>query len=399
MKLSYKHTKICCYLAYFTQASVITFLPLLFMIFHTKYGLPYAQLGLLVTVNFAVQMTVDLTAFRMVDQIGYRKSLLLACSLCFIGFTMISVLPNLMSNTFAALCIAVITYSAGGALIDIVANPLLNALPIVNPERKAMELSMLHAVFCWSQVILIVGTTLLLRVLGSTLWWIPPLVLALVPLVNFGLLLAVPVPAAVSKEERITLRGLFSSKLFIMMCVGMACAGGIELVMAQWASSFAESALHLRKTTGDLVGPCLFALMMGVGRTIYGVWGDRINLIDAMILGGFGAVACYLVVGFSYNPIVDIVGCAMTGLCVSFMWPGIMSVCAADLPTGGAGMFAVLAVFGDSGGSLGPVIAGWIADRNGGNLHTGLLFGLVYCAIVLVFLFHYKLRYAGKKTA
>ena len=62
-------------------------------------------------------------------------------------------------------------------------------------------------------------------------------------------------------------------------------------------------------------------------------------------------------------------------------------------------MFAVLAVFGDSGGSLGPVIAGWIADRNGGNLHTGLLFGLVYCAIVLVFLFHYKLRYAGKKPA
>lgn len=342
-------------------------------------------------------MTVDVTAFRMVDNIGYRKSLLLACALCFTGFAMISVLPNLMSNTFVALCIAVAIYSTGGALNDIVTNPLLNALPIVNQDRKAMELSMLHAVFCWSQVILIIGTTLLIRALGNDLWWIPPLILALVPFTNFILLLGVPIPAAVPKEERITLKGLFSSKLFIMMCVGMACAGGIELVMSQWASSFAESALCLTKTTGDLVGPCMFALMMGIGRTIYGIWGNKFNLINGMILGGFGAVACYLIVGLSYNPILDIIGCAMTGLCVSFMWPGIMSVCSADLPTGGAGMFAVLAVFGDSGGSLGPVISGWITDRSNGNLHTGLLFGLVYCVIVLVFLFSYKLHYEKNK--
>lgn len=306
---------------------------------------------------------------------------------------MISVLPNLLSNPFVGLCIAVVIYASGGALIDIVVNPMLDALPIVNQEKRAKELSMLHAVFCWSQVILIVGTTFLIKAFGASLWWIVPLMVAVVPLFNFLLLLRVPVPPVVPKEKRVTLKGLFSSKLFIIMCIGMMCAGAIELIMAQWASTFAESALNLSKVAGDLVGPCMFALMMGIGRTIYGIWGEKIDLIKAMILGGFGSLICYLLVSFSYNPIIDIMGCAMTGFFVSFMWPGIMSVCADHIPTGGAAMFAVLAVFGDSGGSIGPAISGYIADQNGGDLHRGMLFGLVYCAIVLVFLFYYKARY------
>lgn len=393
MKFTYKHTKLACYIAYFCQATVITFLPLLFVVFQNKFSLPYSKLGLLITINFCVQMATDLTAFRLVDRIGYRYSLMLAGSLCTIGFGMVSLLTNVLSNQFIGLCIAVVMYSCGGALIDIVANPLLNALPIVDSSKRAKEMSLLHAVFCWSQVILIIGTTVLLRVFGTDLWWIVPLIVAIVPFCLFLLMLKVPVPPTVAKEERATLKGLFSNKLFILMCVGMMCAGAIELIMAQWASSFAENSLHLTKTMGDLVGPCLFAVMMGLGRTLYGVYGDKMDLIKSMIVGGFGALACYIMVCLSYNPVVNIIGCAMTGFFVSFMWPGIMAVCANDIPAGGAAMFAILAVFGDSGGSIGPEIAGIIADSNGGNLHPGLLFGTVYCVVVLIFLFYYKFRY------
>ena len=395
MKLSYQHTKLTCYLGYFSQASVITFLPLLFTIFQARFELPYAQLGLLVTINFLTQMTVDVTAFRLVDRIGYRASLLLACALTFIGFSMVSLLPNIMPP-YLGLCIAVIIYASGGALFDITVNPVLSALPIVDPKRRATELSMLHAVFCWSQVILIIGTTLMIRVLGVDLWWVIPLMVASVSLINGMLLLKVPMPDVVPKEQRMTLKKLFSGKLFVLMCVGMMCAGAIELIMAQWASTFAESALHLDKTAGDLVGPCMCALFMGLGRTIYGIWGEKLDLINSMILGGIGSFICYLLVAFSYDPIVNIVGCAMTGLCVSFMWPGIMAVCADHIPTGGAAMFAILAVFGDSGGSIGPAIAGFVADKSGGDLHKGLVLGLVYSVIVLVFLFYYKAAYQKK---
>lgn len=340
-------------------------------------------------------MTVDITAFRLVNRIGYRASMILSAGLCMVGFSMISLLPHIMPP-YAGLCIAVVIYASGGALTDIVVNPLLSALPIVDPKKRSAELSLLHSVFCWSQVVLIIGTTLLVRVLGERLWWIIPLLLAAVPLINFLLFLRVPVPAVTEEEERTTARGLFSNKLFLLMCVGMMCAGAIELIMGQWASTFAENALHLNKTAGDLIGPCMLALTMGIGRTVYGFWGDRMDLIHAMILGGLGSLACYLLVSFSYNPVVDIIGCALVGFCVSFMWPGIMSVCADHIPSGGAAMFALLAVFGDSGGSIGPAIAGAITDACGGDLHKGLLLGILYSVIILVFLFHYKRTYQKK---
>ena len=66
-------------------------------------------------------------------------------------------------------------------------------------------------------------------------------------------------------------------------------------------------------------------------------------------------VACYLVTVFSPWPIFSLLGCALTGLSVSLMWPGVFSLSSRTFPRGGTAMFGMLAIFGDLGGSLGAV--------------------------------------------
>ena len=55
----------------------------------------------------------------------------------------------------------------------------------------------------------------------------------------------------------------------------MVCAGASEISMAQWASAYVESALGLPKSVGDIMGPCLFAVAMGISRLFYGKYGEK----------------------------------------------------------------------------------------------------------------------------
>ena len=58
----------------------------------------------------------------------------------------------------------------------------------------------------------------------------------------------------------------------------MVCSGASELAMAQWASAYAESALGFSKAVGDIAGPCMFAVTMGISRVLFGKAGDKMNL-------------------------------------------------------------------------------------------------------------------------
>ena len=58
--ISYRGTVYACYVGYITQAVVNNFLPLLFVTLQTSYSLSLPQITLLVTINFAVQLLVDL---------------------------------------------------------------------------------------------------------------------------------------------------------------------------------------------------------------------------------------------------------------------------------------------------------------------------------------------------
>ena len=72
MKLTYKHTKYAAYTGYITQAIVNNLPALLFAMFNTKFGIPLEKIGLLVSINFGVQILVDFLSVKFIDRIGYR---------------------------------------------------------------------------------------------------------------------------------------------------------------------------------------------------------------------------------------------------------------------------------------------------------------------------------------
>jgi len=381
--MTFEHTRRACYVGYVTQAIVNNLAPLLFIVFQTRYDVSYEGLGRLVLLNFGTQLVTDIVAVKLVDRTGYRTPLVLAHVLSVVGFVLLAVLPGLVPP-YLGLSLAVVVYAIGGGLLEVVVSPVVDALP--TPKAgKAAAMSLLHSFYCWGQVATVLGTTLLLAWIGHAAWKLVPLAWTAVPLVNLVALCRVPMPPTVPDEHRMAVGTLFTSSTFVTTMVLMFCAGAAELTMSQWSSLFAEQGLGLPKVWGDLAGPCLFAVLMGAGRFAYGLWGERINLVPALIACGVLSTACYLAAALATSPASSLVGCALCGLAVSLLWPGAFSLAAARFPLGGAAMFGILAVFGDAGASAGPWLAGAVADAVSGSsaaggsaLRAGILVGTLF---------------------
>lgn len=359
--MTFSTTRRACYAGYITQAIVNNLAPLLFIVFQTSYAVSIERLGRLVLLNFATQLLTDIVAVKYVDRWGYRRSLVAAHIFAVIGLITLAVAPPLMPSPYVGLCLGVILCAIGGGLLEVMVSPVVEHLP--SPQtHKAAAMALLHSFYCWGQVAVVAGTTLILARIGHQAWQALPLVWAILPAVNLLVFLKVPMPPLVAEHERSKLRELFSSKAFLAMLVLMFAAGSVELVMVQWSSLFAERGLGVSKVTGDLLGPCLFAALMGIGRIAYGLGGHKIALPPALAICGVACTGCYLTVAFAMHPLISLLACAFTGLAASLLWPGTFSLSAARFPLGGAAMFGVLAVFGDLGGAIGPWLTGVIAD-------------------------------------
>jgi fucose permease len=397
--MTFDHTRRACYTGYATQAIVNNLAPLLFIVFQTRYNIPYEMLGRLVLVNFATQLITDVVALNVVDRTGYRVPLVLAHVWCVMGMISLAVLPTVTSTPYLGMCIAIVMYAIGGGLLEVLLSPVVEALPSPD-EGKAAAMSLLHSFYCWGQVAVVLGTTLVLAQVGHAAWQVLPLIWALVPLANLFIFARVPLPSSVSETHRTTLATLITLPSFVAALVLMLCAGAAELTMSQWSSLFAEQGLGLPKVWGDIAGPCLFAIFMGIGRITYGLWGEKIPLVPAMVGCGILATVCYLLAALARGPFVSLAGCAICGLAVSLLWPGTFSLAARRFPLGGAAMFGILAVFGDAGAATGPWLAGAVADATStvagtmegsaalwgtvGGLRAGILVGTIFPLIVVV---------------
>ncbi|MDL2236697.1 MFS transporter [Christensenellaceae bacterium OttesenSCG-928-K19] len=356
---TYKNTVHACYLGYITSAIIVNLAPLFFVIFQTDFNVSFEMLGRLVLVGFGTQLLTDMFMIKFADRIGHRRAVLIAHVFCVTGFVMLSVLPNTMGNAYAGILIATVIYSIGGGMIEVLISPIVDAIP---GDAKAAAMSLLHSFYSWGQVLVVLVTTLVLYLIGLSLWFVLPIAWAAIPLYNFFLFRKVPLAPTVEEHERIPLKKLMLAKIFILAMLMMICAGAAEQAMSQWASLFAEKGLQVPKVVGDLLGPCLFAVFMGIGRTVYGIKGNKINLAGALIGSSVLCVACYLMATLFHNPFISLIGCALCGLSVSLMWPGMLSFTSASYPKGGTAMFGVLAMCGDIGCSLGPWITGIVSD-------------------------------------
>lgn len=396
----YERTKWACYTGFVVQAIINNLAPLLFIVFNTQLQIPIAKLGLLITINFGVQLVTDLAVMRFADRIGYRPAMVTANFLAALGLVLLGVLPHVMSDTFLALAIGIATYAVGGGLLEVLVSPIIEHLP-TPAHKKATGMALLHSFYCWGQLGVVIITTFTLAAVGFAHWTWLPLLWALVPLGNMWAFLKVPLPQTIPEERRTPIRRLMSAPFFLGALVLMMTGGAAELTMAQWSSFFAEAGMGVPKELGDLLGPGMFALFMGTGRSLYAIFGTRFDLPRTLTFSALGAAACYVLTAVAANPLWSLLGCALTGLMISLLWPGTYSLTAAKFPLGGAAMFAILAVAGDLGAATGPggagalasiahsnfaPIANWLPPDGGSGLRTALLLfaivPLVYAAAV-----------------
>ncbi len=356
---TYRNTTYSCYRGYITQAIINNLAPLLFIIFQTNYHISYAKLGQLVLVNFATQLLTDLWASRYADRYGYRKCMVAAHALCCIGLIGLGILPFVMPSPYTGLVIAVMLYAIGGGLLEVIVSPIIEALP---SDNKEASMSLLHSFYCWGQMLVVLVSTCLLWLIGRDLWFLLPILWSLFPLYNLFQFLHVPLLPLVHEGNGLRLKELFSFPMFYLALLLMICAGASELTMSQWSSIFAEKGLQIPKLYGDLLGPGLFALLMAIGRTIYGYLGDRLPLKLCLFGSSILCIISYLVTVFSPYPLISLLACSLCGFSVALMWPGTFSLTSAAFPNGGTLMFGILAVCGDLGCSFGPWLAGKISD-------------------------------------
>lgn len=359
--LTYKHTTLACYIGYITQAIGINFTPILFTIFKDEFSLSYLELGSLVVINFVTQILTDIFSAKYVDRLGFRRTSIPCQLLCFLGLMLLCLLPSVMADSFIALAIATVVYAVGGGMVEVIISPIINSIP---SDDSTGAMSLLHSFYCWGQLGVVLITTLAIKLFGNNVWRPLALILSLIPLINMFLFIKVPLPET-EKETRTPIRTLISHKAFLTALLLMVSAGAAEQVIAQWSSLFAQTGLGVDKTLGDILGPSLFAVFMIIGRTYFGVMGEKLDLRKSLLYSSILCIFCYIVTALSPSPFLSLAGCAVTGLSVSLMWPGMLSLASAKFPHGGATMFGVLAIFGDLGCSVGPMLTGFISDYAG----------------------------------
>lgn len=381
MANKYKKTLTACYLGFITQAIAANFAPLLFLKFHNDYDISLKKIALISVTFFLTQLIVDLLCSRFADRIGYRKCVIASELFSAAGLIGLAFLPELLPDPFIGIIICVMVYATGSGLIEVLCSPIVEACPF---DHKEAVMSLLHSFYCWGSVGVILLSTLFFAIFGIDTWkWLVCL-WAVVPLFNVYNFAKCPIENLTEDGKGMKTRSLLKIPLFWLSIILMVCAGASELSMSQWASAYAESALGLPKAVGDLIGPCMFAVTMGISRSVYGKYGSKISLIKFMMCSGALCLLCYIAASVSNEPIIGLIGCIMCGFSVGIMWPGTISICSENIPAGGTGMFALLAMAGDLGGSFGPGLVGNIAQRSNDNLQKGMFAGCIFPLVLII---------------
>lgn len=358
MKLKIKRLKYACYTTNLSMAVVANLSPLLFLTFRSLYNISYSALGTLVLVNFVTQLTVDLLFSFFSHKMNISKLVKLTPVVTAAGLFIYALYPFLFpKSVYIGLIIGTVIFAASGGMAEVLISPVIAALPSENPDR---DMSRLHSVYAWGVVGVVAVSTLFLFLFGKEHWqWLACIWLVL-PILSCLLFAGTGIPEMASPGKSSKVLKLIFSKNFILYFACIFLGGASENIMSQWSSSYLEQAFHLPKLWVDLFGVAMFAVALGLGRTLYAKYGKRLNVI--LFAGSLTAFFCYLAAALSNLPIIGLIACAVTGFAVSMLWPGSLTLASNRFPAGGLAVFALMAAGGDLGGSIGPQMVGIITD-------------------------------------
>ena len=358
MSSRFKRVKFACYASNVTMSIVGNLSPLLFLTFHTLYGISYTALGSLVLINFVTQLLIDIVFSIFSHKFNIPAAVKTAPILGIIGLVIYAVCPLLFpGNAYLGIILGTVIFSAASGFNEVLISPVIAAIPSENPDH---EMSKLHSVYAWGVVAVIAVSTLFLLIFGSENWQYLALLLALVPLVATILFFGAEFPTMEKPERLSGAFDFFMSKGLWICVLGIFLGGAAECTMAQWCSGYIERALGIPKVWGDLFGVALFSVMLGLGRTLYAKYGKNISKV--LFFSAIGSTLCYLTAAISEIAVIGLIACAMTGLCTAMMWPGSLIAVSERFPHGGVVMFALMAAGGDMGASVGPQLVGVITD-------------------------------------
>lgn len=378
---NYKKTLIACYIGFIVQAITANFTPLLFLTFRSTYGITLDKIAVIPLVFYMTQLLVDLVAAKLADKIGYRACVIGSQALSSMGLILMAILPEVLPSAFIGILISVILYAIGSGLEEVLLSPIVEACPF---ENKEGAMSLLHSFYCWGAVGVILSSTLFFAAFGIENWKILTCIFALVPFLNIFNFITCPIEKLNEDGQSMTVRNLLKTPIFWLMILLMVCSGASEATMTQWTSAFTEEALGVSKTIGDLAGPCMFAMFMGITRMLHGKFSEKLDLGKVMLICGIMCAGCYLLASLSPLPVLGLIGCALCGLAVGIMWPGSISISSQSCPRGGTAMFAFLALAGDLGAAVSPTMVGGISEKVGGDLKIGLLIATVFPIILVI---------------
>jgi len=376
-KNKYRSTLIAGFMGYVVQAVVVNFAPLLFITFQREFSLSLRELSFLITLTFAVQLAADVTVPKLVRKIGTRVGVVMANAVSALGLIFLGVLPDLLPNPYTGMLLAAFFYSLGASMIEVLISPIIEACPF---KHKDGMMSLLHSFYSWGSVLTVLLSTVFFLIFRVENWRYLCFIWAIIPICDGILFAKVPL-LELAGDEKGHETGFMSllRKPMVWLLIGVMLLGGAsELAVSQWASAFAEKGLGVSKTLGDLLGPMLFAILMGTSRVLYARFSEKVPLEKFMLFSGFLCLGSFLVIALAPWPVVGLLGCGVAGFSVGIFWPGGLSMGTKKVPLGGTALFALLACAGDMGCMLGPTAVGTLSDLFGGSLKTGFLLSAIF---------------------
>ena len=353
-----KRLKYACYSANVTMSAVGNLSPVLFLTFRSLYGISYSLLGLLVLINFVTQLIVDLIFSFFSHKFHIAKAVKSIPLIAVFGFLVYALFPFFFpDHVYVGLVIGTVIFSAASGLAEVLISPVIAAIPADDPDK---EMSKLHSIYAWGVVFVIVVSTVFLLLAGGEYWQILALLFMLIPLLSAFLFFGSEIPAMETPKQTAGALKLLRNKGVWLSVFAIFLGGAAECTMAQWSSGYLEQAAGIPKVWGDLFGVALFAVMLGLGRSLYAKIGKNIGKV--LTFGAIGATLCYFTAAISNNSFIGLFACAFTGFCVSMLWPGNLIVASAKFPEGGVFIYAMMAAGGDLGASVGPQLVGIITD-------------------------------------
>lgn len=407
--IKYKRTLAACYLSSIMMAFVSNITALVFVGLKELYNLSYSSLGILVAINFTVQIVVDFIAPIPIRKFGFKPLVNMTPFLIIFGVVIFILSPIIFAaKPIIGFIIGTVFFAAACGLLEVMTSPIVENLPT---EHKAKEMSKLHSFYGLGTIIVTIVTTLLLRLIGFKNWQYVLLMWLALPALVFFMFLKAPIIDSVDRHDPVKIGKFLLNPIFILCFLAILFGAGAEIIMTQWASTFMEKSVGLPKVAGDILAVATFACMLTLGRYLYGKFGDKVNLSVALMLGALLSAICYVAVVFINNTVVAIIAVMLCGFGVSLLWPGTLSLSAAYFPQAGALLFAFMAGGGDIGAAIAPLLVGAVADISQSSdfiinlaqkhgytteqlsLKVGLSIGIVVSLIALllnVFLYAYS---------